>query len=65
MSCADNVLNDGKVWKLIDFGLARRVGEQQAAQTHRSTRTVMGSAGFIAKVAAQAHAVSTHPDLFD
>ena len=46
----DNVLaaEDGS-WALIDFGLARRVGDLKLAQTHKSTRSVMGTPGFIAK----------------
>ena len=39
----------GGFWKLIDFGLSKRVGELKASQTHVSTRNIIGTPGYIAK----------------
>ena len=49
----DNVVREeaarGGCWKLIDFGLSKRIGEIKATQSHISTRTIIGTPGYIAK----------------
>lgn len=39
----------GGQWRLIDFGLSKKAGELKAAQSHISTRTIIGTPGYIAK----------------
>jgi serine/threonine protein kinase len=49
----DNVVRDdesrGGQWKLIDFGLSKRVGEMKVSQSHLSSRNIIGTPGYIAK----------------
>lgn len=45
----DNVLFDGERWKLIDFGLARKIGElKQSGLTHVSSSRIFGTPGYVA-----------------
>jgi serine/threonine protein kinase len=61
----DNVLFDGKVWQLIDFGLARKIGElKQSGKTHHSTQRIFGTAGFIATEFSDSGHMSTACDMY-
>ena len=61
----DNIMaaGDGS-WALIDFGLARRMGELKASESHRSTRTIVGTPGFIAKEFSEAGHMSGACDVY-
>jgi serine/threonine protein kinase len=41
--------SEGGHWKLIDFGLSKHVANIKASQSHLSTRTIIGTPGYIAQ----------------
>ena len=54
----------GGFWKLIDFGLSKRIGEENAAKSHVSTRTIIGTPGYIATEFLQFGHMSPACDVF-